>query len=202
CTRIRPRKIRVLLVFIQVFALFGDAQVFFSLRKVGMKTQRLFELQDRLREVAFAHENLTQVVMWLSKFRVEIAGLLKMVLCFGQLALLKNQTSQVDMRIDQTGIELQRLAIVRNCFLEFAAFFQERAVTVVRLRGLGGQSNRGFGFDSRLVVVTKLLQKISVAGVILGIIGLNAQRLFKMGLRLVQFSFLHYQRGQINVGFR
>ena len=80
----------------RVFALFGDAQVFFSLRKVGMKTQRLLELQDRLRDVAFAHENLTQVVMWLSKFRVEIAGLLKMVLCFGQLALLKNQ--KIDKR--------------------------------------------------------------------------------------------------------
>ena len=72
-----------LFVFVRVFTLFGDAQVFLGFREVGMETQRLFELQDRLREIALAHENLTQVVMWLSKFRVEIGCLLKMVLCFG-----------------------------------------------------------------------------------------------------------------------
>ena len=70
-------------MLLRVFTLFGDAQVFLGLRKVGMETQRLFELQDRLGEIAFAHENLTQVVMWLSEFRVEIGCLLKMFLCFG-----------------------------------------------------------------------------------------------------------------------
>ena len=78
-----------------------------------------------------------------------------------------------------------------NCFLDFAMFFQERAIAVVSLGGLGGESNGRFGFGSRLIVVTELFQKISIARVILGIIGLNAQRLFKMGLRVVQFSLLH-----------
>ena len=76
-------KFASLFVLVRVFTLFGDAQVFLGFRKVGMETQRLFELQDRLGEIAFAHENLTQVVMWLSEFRVEIGCLLKMFLCFG-----------------------------------------------------------------------------------------------------------------------
>ena len=84
------------------------------------------------------------------------------------------------MSIDQTGIELQGLAVMRNCFLDFAVFFQERAIAVLRLSGLGGQSNGRFAFGGRLVVVAELFQKISIARVILGIIGLDAQRLFKM----------------------
>src|SRR5205823_9723359 len=191
CTRIRRRKIRVLFVLVRVFTLFGDAQVFLGFRKVGMETQRLFELQDRLGEIAFAHENLTQEVMWLSEFRVEIGCLLKMVLCFRKISLIKKQTSEVDMSIDQTGIELQGLAVMPNCFLDFATFFQERAIAVVRLGGPGGESNGRFGFGSRFIVVTELFEKISIARVILGIIGINPQRLFKMCLRLLEISFLH-----------
>ena len=58
-------------MLLRVFTLFGDAQVFLGLGKIRMETQRLLELRDRLSGVAFAHENLTQVVMWLSKFRIE-----------------------------------------------------------------------------------------------------------------------------------
>ena len=75
-------KIRVLFVSICGFTLFGDAQVFLGLGKIRMETQRLLELRDRLSGVAFAHENLTQVVMWLSKFRIETGSLLKMVFRF------------------------------------------------------------------------------------------------------------------------
>src|SRR5437899_10708513 len=79
------------------------------------------------------------------------------------------------MSIYQTGIHLQSLSVVRNCFVEFAVFFQERAIAVVRLGGPGGQSNGRFAFGSRLVVVTELLQNISIAGMILGIVGLDSQ---------------------------
>ena len=71
---------------------------------------------------------------------------------------------------------MQSLSVVRNCFVEFAVFFQERAIAVVRLGGPGGQSNGRFAFGSRLVVVTELLQNISIAGMILGIVGLDSQR--------------------------
>src|SRR5437762_14259479 len=100
CTRIRRRKIRVLFVLVRVFTLFGDAQVFLGFRKVGLATQRLFELQDRLGEIAFAHENLTQAVLWLCESRVEIGCLLKILFCFGKTSLIKSQTSEVDTIID------------------------------------------------------------------------------------------------------
>ena len=70
-------------MFVRGFSLFGNPQVFLGFGKVRMETQRLFKLQDGLGDVPFAHENLTQVVVWLSKFRVEIGSLLKMVFRFG-----------------------------------------------------------------------------------------------------------------------
>src|SRR5437588_12557125 len=70
----------------RVVALLGDAQVFLSLRKVGMETQRRFELHDRLGHVAFGHDDLTEIVMWLGELWVDVGRALKMAFCFGQLA--------------------------------------------------------------------------------------------------------------------
>jgi hypothetical protein len=79
---------------------------------------------------------------------------------------------------------------VRNCFVDFAMFFQKGAIAVMRLRGLGSQSNGGFAFGSCALIVTELLQKISIARMILGVVRLNPQGLFEMGLRFVQLPFL------------
>src|SRR5260370_36922899 len=93
------KKIRVLFVSTCGFTLFGDAQVFLGLGEIRMETQRLLELRDRLSGLAFAHENLTQVVVWLSKFRVEVVSPLKLVLGFAKISLLKNCTSVSTMSI-------------------------------------------------------------------------------------------------------
>src|SRR5437899_11911467 len=77
------------------FTLLGAAQVFLSLRKVGMETQRLFELHDRLSHVAFGHENLTEQVMRLRECWVDIRRVLKMAFRFCQVALLEKQASPI-----------------------------------------------------------------------------------------------------------
>ena len=114
-----------------------------------------------------------------------------MVFRLCDLALVEEQTSEINMRIDQTCIGLQRLSVVRNCFVDFAMFFQEGAIAVMSLRGLGSQSNGGFAFGSSSLILTELLQKIDIPRMLLSIVRLNPQGLFEMGLRLVQFSFLH-----------
>src|SRR5437867_4832199 len=128
--------------------------------------------------------------MWLRKFWVEVGRLLKVIFRFGDVAVVEKQTSEVNMGVNQTCIGLQSFSVLRNCFVDFAMFFQEGAIAVMRLRGPGRQSNGGFAFGSRLLIMTEVLQKISIAGVILGIVRIDPQRLFKMSLRLVQFSFL------------
>ena len=129
--------------------------------------------------------------MRLREFWVDIRRVLKMAFRFCQVALLEKQASQINLGIEQTRIQSQRLSVVRNCFVDFAVLFQECAIAVMRLSRFGRQSNGGFTLRRRLLVLAEFLQKISIARVILSIIRLNSQRLFKMGLRLVQFSLLN-----------
>src|SRR5262249_5173005 len=102
-----------------------------------METQRLFELCNRLSHVAFGHENFTEIVMWLSEFWVDVGRRLKMAFSFREVGLLEKQTSQINMRIEQTRIQSQRLSVVCNCFVDFVVLFQECAITVMRLRRFG-----------------------------------------------------------------
>ena len=77
------------------------------------------------------------------------------------------------MGIDVIWSQLQGLSIFRNRLLGFTVFFQERTIAIVRLRGLRRQTNGGFTFSSRLVVVTELVQKIRVTGMIFGVVRLD-----------------------------
>ena len=71
-----------------------------------MKVQRLFELRDCLGSVAFAHKNLSQIVIRLGELRVEPGHLQVMRLCFLQLALCEKRAREVDLGIDKTRINL------------------------------------------------------------------------------------------------
>ena len=85
-----------------------------------MKVKRLFELRDRLGCVAFAHKNLSQIVMRLGELRVEPGRLQVMRLRFLQLALCEKRAREIDMGIDKTRVNLQSLPILGNCLLCFS----------------------------------------------------------------------------------
>src|SRR5712691_4462334 len=80
-------------------AFFGDAQVFFGLWKVRMKTQGFFELPDRLGNVAFTHQNPAEVVMRLGKLWLEPGCFQIMRFCFRKVPDYEKRTSEIDMSI-------------------------------------------------------------------------------------------------------
>ena len=65
-----------------------------------MEAQRFFELCNRLRHVAFAHENFAKIIMRLRKFRIQCGCLLEMLSRFGSLAVFKKQIAKIDVGID------------------------------------------------------------------------------------------------------
>src|SRR5436309_13582226 len=141
-----------------------------------MKAKRLLELRDRLGRVAFLHKNLSQIVMGLSELRVEPRRLQIMRLCFLQLAPCEKRARKIDMGIDKTRVSLQSLPILGDCFFQPLTFFQERAIAIPGLSGLWRQAHSGFGFRRRLLNPTKLLQKINMTGVVLGVVGVDPDR--------------------------
>src|SRR5437660_10718254 len=149
-----------------------------------MKLKRLFELRDRLRRVAFLHKNLSQIVMRLSKLRVEPRRLQIMRLCFLQLALCEKGACEIDVGIDKTRVSLQSLPILGNCFFQPLMSFQERAIAIPGLGGLWRQTHSGFGLRRRFLNATELLQKINMTGVALGVVGV-----IEMGLGVLQVAF-------------
>src|SRR6476659_584861 len=154
-------------------------------RKVGMKVKRLLELRDRLGRVAFLHKNLSQIVMRLSELRVEPRRLQIMRLCFLQLAFCEKRARKIDMGIDKTRVRLQSLPILGDCFFQFLMFFQESAIAIPGLSGLWRQTHSGFGLRRRFVNAAKLLQKINMTGVVLGVVGVDPERFIEMGLRFL-----------------
>src|SRR5436190_12992047 len=97
-----------------------------------------------------------------------------MIFCFRSLAIFKKQTTQIDMGVDVARIQLQSLSIFRDRLFWLPMFFQERTITVVRLRRLWRQTNGSFTFRSRLVLETKLVQNIGVSGMIFSVLRLDA----------------------------
>ena len=109
-----------------------------------MEAQRLFELCNRLGNVALAHENLSKIIVRLSQFRVKFRRLLKMLSSFRQLAFFQKQSTQIDVSVDVSRIQLQSLPIFCDCLVWLSVFFQECAIAIVRLRRLWRQTNGRF----------------------------------------------------------
>ena len=65
-----------------------------------MQTQRFFELRDCAGNVAFAHENFTEVIMRLGELWIELGGRLKMLLCSCEVAVFQERGSKIYLRID------------------------------------------------------------------------------------------------------
>ena len=122
-----------------------------------METQCLFELGNRLRNVALTHENFSKIIVRLGQFWVEFGRFLKMLSGFREVAFFQKQTTQIDVRIDVGRIQLQSLSILRGCLFRLSVFFQERTIAIVRLRRLWRQTNGRFRFRSRLVFATELV---------------------------------------------
>src|SRR5207237_10169788 len=108
--------------------------------------------------------------MRLGQFWVEPGRLQVMRLCFLQVVLCQKRTCKINMSIDKTRVDLERLPILRNCLLEFAMFFQEGAITIPGQGGLWSYPDGGLAFRRRLFNVTESLQNIRIAGVELGVV--------------------------------
>jgi len=122
-----------------------------------MKAQCFFELCYRLRNVALTHEDLSKIIVRLSQLWVEFRRFLKMLSSFRQFAFFQKQNTQVDVSVDVSRIQLQSLPIFRDCLFWLSVFFQERTITIVRLRRFWRQPNRRFTFSSSLVLATELV---------------------------------------------
>src|SRR5438045_8102242 len=165
-----------------------------------MKVKGLLELRDRLGGVAFMHKNLSQIVMGLSELRVEPRRLQIMRLCFPQLALCEKRARKIDMGIDKTRVSLQSLPILGDCFFQPLMLFPERAIAIPGLSGLWRQAHSGFGLRRRFLNPTKLLQKINMTGVVLGVVGVDPERFIEMGLSVLQVSSSHQDSVKTDVG--
>jgi hypothetical protein len=119
-----------------------------------MQTQRFFKLRDRARNVAFAHENFSQVIMRLSELWIEFGCRLKMLLCSCQVACCQERTPEIYSSIDQAGIGADRLAILCSSLIQCAVFFQKGAITMVGLRRFRRQADCCFAFRRSLVILT------------------------------------------------
>src|SRR6266480_4917462 len=104
------------------------------------------------------------------------------------------------MSIDKMSVDLQCLSILRHCLLEFAMLFQEGAIAVAGLSGLWRQTHSGFAFRRRFVCAAELFQKINMTGVVLGVVGVDPERVLEMGLRLLEVPFCHQNGGETRVG--
>src|SRR6266550_3613829 len=104
------------------------------------------------------------------------------------------------MGIDKTSVNLQSLPILGNCLFGLLMFFQERAIAIAGLSGLWRQTHSGFALCRRFVRAAELFQKIDMTGVVLGVVGVDPERVIKMGLRLVEVPFCHQNGGETDVG--
>src|SRR6476659_799886 len=116
-----------------------------------MKVKRLLELRDRLGRVAFLHKNLSQIVLRLSELRVEPRRLQIMRLCFLQFALCEKRARKIDVGIDKTGVRLQSLPILGDCFFQPLMFFQKRAIDIQGLTGLCRKSTSASDLPGRFL---------------------------------------------------
>src|SRR5215510_10195109 len=121
--------------------------------------------------------------MRLRKFRIQYGCLLEMLSRFRSLATFKKQIAKIDVSVDVIWIVLQRLAIFRDCFLWLPVFFQERAIAVVRLRRLRGQTNGRLTFSCGLILSIELVQEVRVARMIFSVARFDSQCLLKVTVR-------------------
>src|SRR5437764_11443895 len=109
-----------------------------------MQTQRFFELRDCAGNVAFAHENFTEVIMRLGELWIKLGGRLKMLLCSCEVAVFQERGSKIYLRIDYTRIKADCFSILRSGLIQFAVFFQKSPKTMVSRRRFWRQTDRGF----------------------------------------------------------
>src|SRR4029078_707701 len=153
-----------------------------------MGPERLFELCNRLRNVALTQENLSKIIVRLGQFRVQFSRLFKMASSFRQLSFAQKQGTQIDVSVDVSRIQLQSLSVFCNCLFWLSVFFQECTVTVMRLRRFWRETNRSLRLRSRLFLSAELIQKISIAGMIFGVLRFDASCLLKVALGVAELA--------------